>query len=54
MPQLGPCAVLYFGLGSAFLPGHAAWCTLLLWVAALIGGLVAYMVSFGGRLWCSC
>lgn len=30
-------AVLYFAIGSAFLPGHPAWATLLLWVSSQIG-----------------
>ena len=41
-------AVLFFGLGTAFLPGHAAWDTLLLWASAIVGSLVAYYVSCWG------
>lgn len=33
--------VLFFGIGTAFLPGHPAWCTLLLWACALLGALIA-------------
>ncbi|KAL6784451.1 hypothetical protein ACKKBF_B01840 [Auxenochlorella protothecoides x Auxenochlorella symbiontica] len=36
--------VLYFAIGSVFLPGHAAWCTLLLWVASNIGAFVAFQL----------
>ena len=42
-----PCpaaAVLYFSIGAAFLPGHAAWATLLLWAAAQIGALLAWQL----------
>lgn len=39
-----PHTVLYFAIGSVFLPGHAAWCTLLLWVAANIGAFVAFQL----------
>lgn len=39
-------AVLYFSIGSAFLPGHPAWMTLTLWAAANIGALVAYEIYF--------
>lgn len=35
---------LYFSIGSAFLPGHPAWCTVLLWAAAQIGALVAWQL----------
>ena len=31
-------------MGSVFLPGHAAWCTLLLWASAQIGGFIAYQL----------
>ena len=31
-------------MGSVFLPGHAAWCTLLLWTSAQIGGFIAYQL----------
>lgn len=33
--------VLFFGIGTSFLPGHPAWCTLLLWASALLGALIA-------------
>jgi NhaP-type Na+/H+ or K+/H+ antiporter len=33
--------VLFFSIGTAFLPGNPAWCTLLLWASALIGALIA-------------
>jgi NhaP-type Na+/H+ or K+/H+ antiporter len=36
--------VLFFSMGAAFLPGHAAWCTLLLWASALIGALIANQI----------
>jgi hypothetical protein len=42
-------AVLYFGLGSQFLPGHSAWVTLLLWVSSQIGAFVAYQASGCGH-----
>lgn len=44
-PPLPPTpAALYFAIGSAFLPGHPAWATLLLWVSAHIGALVAWQL----------
>lgn len=43
-----PCtplpAVLYFSIGSSFLPGHSAWATLLLWASSQIGALVAWQL----------
>ena len=36
--------VLFFSIGSAFLPGHPAWATLLLWAAGNIGGIIARIV----------
>ncbi|KAL4424127.1 hypothetical protein ABPG75_001428 [Micractinium tetrahymenae] len=36
--------VFFFSMGSAFLPGHAAWATLLLWVASQIGALIAWQL----------
>lgn len=40
-----PCfAALYFSMGSEFLPGNAAWCTLLLWASSLIGALIAHQI----------
>ena len=35
-------AALFLGLGPVFLPGHAPWCTLLIWAAGLLGSLLAY------------
>ena len=37
-------AVLFFSMGAAFLPGHPAWATLLLWVAAQIGSIIAWQL----------
>ena len=37
-------AVLYFSIGSNFLPGHSAWATLLLWASAQIGAFVAWQL----------
>lgn len=37
-------AVLYFSIGSAFLPGHPAWATLLLWAASQVGAFVAWQL----------
>lgn len=37
-------AVLYFSIGSNFLPGHSAWATLLLWASSQIGALVAWQL----------
>lgn len=31
-------------MGSAFLPGHPAWATLLLWAASQIGALIAWQL----------
>lgn len=31
-------------MGNVFLPGHSAWATLLLWVAAQIGALIAWQL----------
>ena len=36
--------VLFFSIGTAFLPGHAAWCTLLMWMCSLIGALIANQI----------
>ena len=36
--------VLFFSMGSAFLPGHAAWCTLLMWACALVGAFIAHQL----------
>ncbi|KAI7845950.1 hypothetical protein COHA_000496 [Chlorella ohadii] len=36
--------VLYFSIGSNFLPGHSAWATLLLWASSQIGALVAWQL----------
>lgn len=44
LPKRNTCTVLYFGIGSVFLPGHAPWATLLLWVSAHIGGYVAHQL----------
>ena len=41
-------AVLFLGIGSQFLPGHGPWCTLLLWAAGHLGGLIAYHVRVRG------
>lgn len=37
-------AVLYFSIGSNFLPGHSAWATLLLWASSQIGAFVAWQL----------
>jgi hypothetical protein len=44
LPNSLLAAALYFSIGSAFLPGHPAWCTVLLWAAAQIGALVAWQL----------
>ena len=36
--------VLFFGLGKAFLPGHPAWSTLLLWASAVVGAYIAHLL----------
>lgn len=36
--------VLFFSMGKAFLPGHPAWATLLLWASALVGAFVAHQM----------
>jgi len=36
--------VLFFSIGTAFLPGHPAWCTLLLWASSIIGASIAYQL----------
>lgn len=36
--------VLFFSIGTAFLPGHPAWATLLLWASALIGAFIAHQL----------
>jgi Kef-type K+ transport system membrane component KefB len=33
--------VLFFSMGTAFLPGNPAWCTLLLWASAQVGAIIA-------------
>jgi hypothetical protein len=32
-------------MGSAFLPGHPAWATLLIWASAVLGSVIAHWVS---------
>lgn len=36
--------VLFFSMGTAFLPGNPTWCTLLMWACALIGALIANQI----------
>lgn len=43
-PSPSPPAVFYFSMGSAFLPGHPAWATLLLWATAQVGAGVAWQL----------
>ena len=47
-PSLPPrTIVLYFAIGSAFLPGHPAWCTLLIWASGMLGAYIAHLVGAG-------
>jgi solute carrier family 9B (sodium/hydrogen exchanger), member 1/2 len=36
--------VLFFSIGTAFLPGHPAWATLLLWASSLTGAFIAHQL----------
>jgi len=36
--------VLFFSMGKVFLPGHPAWCTLLLWASSLVGAFIAHQL----------
>lgn len=36
--------VLYFSMGSPFLPGHAVWCTLLMWACSLVAAALAHQL----------